>query len=105
MEKGAELAKQGKTPGEIHQELINPDDRFKSIKNPNQSRYFVQQEARKKRHFQSAKNIADEIAIVQNMFQNHNYQKWIQKIVWNKERRMPVVIMYTDDFLLGKCSI
>ena len=35
------------------------------------------------------------------MHQNNlKYGKWLQKIVWNKERRNPIVMLYTDNFML-----
>ena len=31
---------------------------------------------------------------------NLKYGKWLQKVVWNKERRNPIMMLYTDNFML-----
>ena len=47
-----------------------------------------------------------DFAAVQKMHQNKlKYGKWLQKIVWNKEKRNPIMMLYTDNFMLGKCNI
>ena len=62
-EEAERLASLQHTPDQIHDALINPNDRFKSIKNPKQARYVVQKKAKRDRNFEPALTIADEIAI------------------------------------------
>ena len=61
MEEGERLASLNYTPDQIQDALLDPNDRFKSIKNPKQARYFVQRKALKERNFEPAAEVADEI--------------------------------------------
>ena len=93
------MAQQGKNPDYIHQELLKPDNVYESIKNPKQAQYFAQKIARQQRGFKTCKSIADEIAIVQHMHQTKKYEKWLKHVHWNSEKHLPLVVMYTDEFI------
>ena len=93
-----------KTPLEIEEELLDPDNAFKSIKNPKQARYFVQQHRKKQRNHLPAASVADEIAIVQRMHQNPSYKEWVKEIIWNPVTQNPIILLYTAGFITDIAS-